>query len=159
MSSTVQGLGLKYGNRKLLEPSGHVQYCSGIGLEICEPQAPGTLWACPVLFRVCFTFTVTINSTTQGLNFIYPHTQIAIVAVNMHHHHHHHHHHQSYLSPQHLRSPLPGSTHRPPYESHRYVTCHGTIYACLHCDKLNPVIYARHGNTVVVFGSMYLLKF
>jgi len=51
MSSTVQGLGLKYGNRKLLEPSGPVQYCLGIGLEVWEPQAPGTLWACPVLFR------------------------------------------------------------------------------------------------------------
>ena len=33
------------------------------------------------------------------------------------------------------------------------------VYACLNCDKLNPVIYARHVTTIVVFGSIYLLKY
>jgi hypothetical protein len=27
-------------------------------LEICEPQPPGTLWACPGLLWNCFTFTI-----------------------------------------------------------------------------------------------------
>jgi len=28
-------------------------------LEICEPQPPGTLGACPGLYRDCFTFIIT----------------------------------------------------------------------------------------------------
>jgi len=51
LSSNLLGLDLKYGNRNFLEPSGPVQYCLGIGLEIWEQQPPGTLRACPVLFR------------------------------------------------------------------------------------------------------------
>jgi hypothetical protein len=59
-------------------------------LEVWGTQPPGTLKDCPGLFNDCITFTVTRNSTTHVLNFIYSRTQIAIVAVNMHH--------QSYVS-------------------------------------------------------------
>ena len=118
--------------------------------EVWELQPPGTLRVCPGLFRNCFTFTVTINSTRHGVNCIYAHNQIAVVSLDIHH--------QSYLSLQHIRFPLPGWTHRLPYESPVYFTCHSSVYACLQRNKLNPVIYARHVTTIVVFGSIYFLK-
>ena len=76
-----------------LEVSGAVQPIYGsLGVKrlIWESQPLGTLRVNPVLFRNCFIFTFKINSITRGLHFIYPRTQIAVVAGNIHH--------QSYLS-------------------------------------------------------------